>query len=207
MVTLEQFWTQVEKTGESLSSCWLWRGGITTGGYGYMYIGRLRKPAHRVAYELVKGSIPEGFQIDHLCRVRGCVRPDHLEAVTAAENNRRSLSRSAMAARRQSCANGHEYTDENTMRGPDGERKCRQCSRDYFARRRRARGVVPTLPRQRSAALTDEQALAIRALHIVGVTNKELATRFGVHKSTISGVITGRRYGALGAPSPDEAPR
>lgn len=71
-------------------SCWGWVGYVTPNGYGMVGDGRRVTYAHRLAYELYVGPIPPGLHIDHLCRERRCVRPDHLEAVTQAENNRRA---------------------------------------------------------------------------------------------------------------------
>src|SRR5687768_15914191 len=73
----ERFWSKVNKRGAG--GCWLWAGSTGRGGYGqYFYDGRMRKP-HRIAYELLVGPIPEGLQLDHLCSVRTCVNPTHLE--------------------------------------------------------------------------------------------------------------------------------
>jgi hypothetical protein len=73
-----------------VTPCWVWQGGVTGGGYGAMATGRSVRSAHVVAYELHIGPIPAGLVIDHLCRVRVCCNPEHLEAVTQAENVRRS---------------------------------------------------------------------------------------------------------------------
>jgi hypothetical protein len=81
------FWRKVAKAGPD--ECWLWTGGVRTTGYGQIrYLGR-NHAAHRVSYEINVGPIPEGLHIDHLCRVRLCVNPIHLEPVTQDENNRR----------------------------------------------------------------------------------------------------------------------
>ena len=74
-----------------VDGCWVWTGAVSTGGYGRIGIdGNRLAQAHRVAYQLYVGPIPEGLHVDHLCRNRLCVNSDHLEAVTQAENNRRS---------------------------------------------------------------------------------------------------------------------
>lgn len=84
----ERFWSKVDKSGD----CWLWTAGIS-GGTGYAnfhWLGRTQS-AHRVSYMLAVGPVPEGMTLDHLCRVRHCVNPSHLEPVTLAENIRRTL--------------------------------------------------------------------------------------------------------------------
>lgn len=118
---------------EPNSGCWLWTGYQHPTGYGRLFTGwRLgRKPttvtAHRLVYELVKGPVPEGLCLDHLCRVRCCVNPDHLEPVTQAENNSRGVSLSALNARKMHCKRGHEFSPENTYIKADGARECLAC--------------------------------------------------------------------------------
>ncbi|WP_390623415.1 HNH endonuclease signature motif containing protein [Subtercola endophyticus] len=108
------------------SGCWLWSAAIKENGYGTFGIGpavaSFQYYAHRVSYEINIGPIPDGLQIDHLCRVRSCVNPAHLEPVTNAENNQR---RTALITH---CPRGHEYTDANTYVWR-GARFCRECSR------------------------------------------------------------------------------
>lgn len=81
-----RFWTHVEKT----EGCWLWTGSLTYDGYALFRVGSERTGAHRWSWIFANGPIPDGMQLDHLCRVRNCVRPDHLEVVTPAENTRRA---------------------------------------------------------------------------------------------------------------------
>lgn len=99
-------WTEVDPS----TGCHLWAGGRNNVGYALVSIpGRDRKrTAHRAAYELAKGPIPAGMTLDHLCRVRHCINPDHLEAVTQAENNRRAREWRRTATH---CPAGHEYVD------------------------------------------------------------------------------------------------
>jgi hypothetical protein len=103
------------------SGCWIWIGFIDW--YGYGRVGK--KQSHRVAYELVNGPIPEGLVIDHLCRVRCCVNPAHLEAVTRAVNNERGAWSS-----KTHCAQGHEFDVNNTGTRTNGGRYCKECQRE-----------------------------------------------------------------------------
>ncbi len=111
--------------------CWLWVGHIAANGYAIFSDGK-SVLAHRWAYERYIGPIPEGFVIDHLCGVRCCVNPLHLEPVTLAENVRRGgLVANAGAVNRAKthCPRGHAYDGENTYTSKAGKRHCRACAR------------------------------------------------------------------------------
>ena len=117
--TIDTFWAQVEPTG----FCWLWQGYITPEGYGMSWLDGDSRGAHRIAYTDLVGEIPNGMHLDHLCRIRNCVNPDHLEIVTPREN---SLRATRIQVGRSHCTHGHEWTEANTL--PCGESKrCRQC--------------------------------------------------------------------------------
>jgi len=108
--------------------CWFWTG-ANDGNHGY---GRVRlngqtRSAHRSVYEHMNGDVPEGQELDHLCRNRQCVNPDHLEPVSHADNVRRGSAAERKAAQTH-CKHGHEYTPENTSVSY-GRRSCRTCMR------------------------------------------------------------------------------
>lgn len=144
MAPAERFWLKVDKT----PTCWLWTGYLEKNGYAYFSYGpssdKTRAAAHRFSYEMVNGPIPDSLQIDHLCRVRRCVNPTHLEAVTARENLMRGIGVAAINSQKTHCIRGHAFTVENTgPNGRDGQgRTCKECRRINARRRWRERQVA-----------------------------------------------------------------
>ena len=138
-----RFWGKVNKTEQ----CWLWTGGKQSKGYGQFSVAGRSTSVHRIAYRLAYGPIPPGLTIDHLCLVKVCVRPDHLEAVTAKVNNQRAHDNgqalpSPLSQRNSAklfCVNGHPYSPDNTYVTPRGHRDCRTCKRAADERLRRRR--------------------------------------------------------------------
>lgn len=111
------------------SGCWLWLGFLNDHGYGQIQDRGVASYAHRWSYQTFIGPIADGLQIDHLCRVRSCVNPNHLEPVTPLLNNRRGESPWSVNARKTHCIRGHEFTAANTRVSRQGWRSCRQCER------------------------------------------------------------------------------
>lgn len=145
MLKEELFWARVAKS----DTCWLWTGRLNKDGYGLYTVAcangtRSGALAHRLSYRLMVGPIADGLTLDHLCRVRRCVNPAHLEPVSLRVNIRRGESPSGKNFRRTRCIRGHPFDDKNTRRWvmPSGKvmRTCRICDcarqRAYKARLR-----------------------------------------------------------------------
>jgi hypothetical protein len=140
---------------DPISQCWNWQGS-TWDGYGKMRIGsRADKStrldsAHRIAYQELIGPIPQGLQLDHLCRNRACCNPGHLEPVTNRENVIRGLGPVLLAERKRAithCPQGHPYTEENTYARQNSSngisRRCRACALKQNAASRKTHQSFP----------------------------------------------------------------
>lgn len=123
LILHDRFWAKVNKT----KTCWLWIGAINTHGYGNFYAEGIFWSAHRFAYTRSVGKIPKGYDIDHLCRVRNCVNPKHLEPVTRSTNLLRGETIVAAQHKQTSCIHGHEFNKRNTYVDKRGRRHCRRC--------------------------------------------------------------------------------
>jgi hypothetical protein len=144
MDPLERFWAKVDKHGPisefapHLGECWLWVGSISPQGYGKLTRNRRQMTAHRYAYQALVSPIANGLDVDHLCRVRHCVRSTHLEPVTRKENAQRGAKGRLVT----SCLHGHAYDLANTYISRAGLRACRTCHREAVkaAKRRTRKG-------------------------------------------------------------------
>ena len=114
----DRFLSHVDRSGPN--GCWEWTSTIAPNGYGRMFLDKQQYAAHRLSYRKFKGIIPDGFQIDHLCKNTKCVNPDHLEAVSRTEN----VHRSSATGMRKTCKRGHLLTPENCR----PNRSCRICA-------------------------------------------------------------------------------
>ena len=127
-------WTRI--IGDIQTQCWVWTAARNSDGHGEIKIGGVNNAPYRVVYEWLVGPIPNGLVLDHLCRNRVCVRPEHLEPVTNEINIMRGQSAPAINARKNQCPRGHPYNAANTIHLPNGGRRCRTCSEGYYMEHR-----------------------------------------------------------------------
>lgn len=121
----------LKKVLKDENGCWVWQGAVfkkPTGNYGMIRIGPAggskTYKAHRISYEVFVGDIPKGLEIDHTCRNKLCINPEHLEPVTHTENMHRRLD-----VFKSHCKHGHEMSEGNTYIEPNGDRHCRACKK------------------------------------------------------------------------------
>lgn len=134
------------------AECWIWAGTKTAAGYGQLRVNGRKMYAHRYAYELEYGPIPDGLCVLHACDTPQCVNPEHLRVGTIADNSRDMVERDRAArywAQQTHCRNGHEFTPENThiQQSKDGPyRRCRACGRDAYHRTSKANSAPSVVP-------------------------------------------------------------
>ncbi len=134
MTIAERLWSNVDKDGPipetrpELGPCWMWTKSLATKGYGQLRVHGKKRYTHRVAYELLVGVVPEGLELDHLCRNPACCNPAHLEPVTHAENVRRGIVGDRQRAKTH-CVQGHPFDRANAYVDAKGFRHCRVCGR------------------------------------------------------------------------------
>lgn len=142
-VLAARFWPNVRVDD---SGCWLWAPAAPNGTYGrFRALGR-RVGAHRVAYTALKGPIPDGLELDHLCRRPPCVNPAHLEPTTHRENVLRGVAPAALVHKSTTCGRGHPKSKRTTQVKPDGTLRCRRCHTDWEMAANPARGPEGVRP-------------------------------------------------------------
>lgn len=177
-----------DRSGE----CWLWTASLRSGGYAQIYVNGRILAAHRVAYEEFVGPIPDGLQLDHLCRVRRCINPVHVEPVTLRENVARGVGKASHALRTNRCVNGHEFTSKNTRSRPGG-RRCRACEFEKGQRRRVRNGLaVPSAPNatkthcKRGHEFTPENTYWCRGCRQCRRCNRDAVRRYKARKKAVA---------------------
>ena len=128
---------------DQISGCWNWCGYLNSNGYGKLGIKMKTHYSHRISYFIFKGEIPEGLVVDHKCRNRSCVNPDHLRAVTRRTNTiENSSSMAAIHSRKKECLRGHPLSGTNLRIRKNGSRICIACHQMRNAKRDRRKKIV-----------------------------------------------------------------
>jgi hypothetical protein len=172
---------------EPNTGCWLWAGRVNAKGYGRFGNGEM---AHRTALRLHGVVIPDDKEVDHLCRVRCCVNPDHLDVVTHRENLLRGDTLAAVAAAATHCPAGHPLSGSNVA-VRRGKRSCRECDRLRAFRSYKPRNNS----RRRRRKLTEPEKNEIRSLISSGLSHSQIAALFDISVGTVSRVRNGANIG------------
>lgn len=177
-----RFWAKVKVLGSADSDCWVWTAYKNAKGYGKFTINARYWFAHRVSYVLAGGVLSEGLVMDHLCRSPACVRPSHLEQVDCRENVRRGEATKAV------CKRGHELVGDNVWYLSGSWRRCAQCSRERYRKKKRP-GVTNAVRK-----ITDGQVKELRTLYACGVQSKqELSILYGITQQHVRDIISCKR--------------
>jgi hypothetical protein len=135
----DRFWEKAEVVADASAHsgpCWIWVRHISKSGYGRIFWQGEARDAYRVSYETLVGAVPDGLELDHLCRNRACVNPAHLDAVPHRVNSLRGGSPLAAQSRQNECVHGHPLCGDNLIIRRDGSRRCRSCKNERAAERR-----------------------------------------------------------------------
>lgn len=160
----DEFWVRRRTTFADDTGCWLWSKSVSPDdGYARLEYCKKKWLAHRFVYELLVGPIPDGLELDHLCRNRACVNPAHLDPVTKRVNWERGESFTRKLAAQSHCKRGHEFTPENTAVTAQGHRECRSCRRVHSDRQRNREREFRSDERARFLAGKRETQRAVRA--------------------------------------------
>jgi hypothetical protein len=140
-----RFMAKIDR-GQYPGDCWRWRAALNAGGYALFGLDGRMRLGYRIAYEWWVGLVPDGLQLDHICRVRQCVNPDHLEPVTRQENALRGV-RARAVPKPTHCPYGHEYSGKNLWKTREGYLHCVICRNrrgaEFRARRKARRESAP----------------------------------------------------------------
>ena len=186
--TVENFWSKVSRSG--VDCCWEWTGPLNAKGYGRFHANGASEMAHRTAVRLEGRDIPVGMEVDHICRNRRCVNPDHLRVVTHRENLLAGGTIAAIAAARTHCPKGHPLSGKN-LGIRNGKRRCLECDR-----LRASSAYQPTTTRRRRPHLMQEEVADIRQRIANGQSHAQIARDLSLSVATISRVRNAREdYG------------
>ena len=187
----ERFWDKVAP--DPNSGCWLWTANVSHNGYGEIKRYTQMVRAHRWAYSVLVKPVPPDFVVDHLCRTRCCVNPDHLEAVSIKENLMRGWTRAAENVKKTHCPQGHPYDDKNTFVN-NGRRHCRTCSanrnKQWYYNKEKRHGQVT----KRKRILSQHVVSEIKFLINLGYSDNVLAAFYSISKGKISFIRHGRSW-------------
>lgn len=151
LMTLEERFA-AKYTVDPAAGCWIWRAAKNEDGYGRIWVAGRNALAYKALYELRFGAVADGLELDHLCRNRACVNPEHLEPVPHVVNVLRSpATLNSIALRKTHCDSGHAFTAENTYRYK-GARQCRACRRERNRARRSNKNRAESATNVRGAA-------------------------------------------------------
>jgi hypothetical protein len=170
------------------TGCWVWVASAKTRGYGAVTVSHEHGTmlAHRLSYLIHVGRIPDGMELDHLCRNRACVNPEHLEPVTTAENGRRARP---FRQKPTHCPQGHAYAEHGRLYPSGQSYICLPCKAEYTRRRRAG---LPT--KRRDDRLPDDVIRSIRTERSNGVKLSVLAARYGITETSVSRVARRLNY-------------
>lgn len=166
MTKLEYLTTEVLRWGSTNPDCMIWPFGKEAKGYGRVGVpGKKTKRVHQIAYELVKGEVPSGKEINHACLNKLCFNPAHLEALTKAQHDRFSIEHGQRPGRCkwEECPKGHTFNEENTYIGKNGRRQCRICRKNrmaesYQKKKAKQASCLPSIVRAHERALARKRA-------------------------------------------------
>lgn len=189
---IKRYWRFVDIRGND--ECWEWLGSDNGTEYGKFWLNNETKYAHRISYFLAYGNIEDGYQIDHLCKNRKCVNPNHLEKVTVKINNNRGNSFSGKRIKRTHCSKGHLLSDDNLCENylARGLRVCKICKQEQAEKLKT--NLELGLDFNHNLILNNEKVISILEMKKEGVSGLKIAKYFEVNPATIYAILNGKSW-------------